>query len=188
MMQVTKKPLCEAADRKAIRQLYHAAFPKEEQMPWWLLRLLSLRQDMGVDGYYEGERFCGMTFSASTEKVLFVLFLAVAEDRRGQGAGSAILRKLQEDHPGCSIVLNVEPLDPKADNYQQRCGRMVFYEKNGFYDTGYDIDEVGGTFRVLSNAPVLDVPSYLQVFAKISFGFWKPYIRKGKQYGQRTDT
>ncbi len=156
-------------------------------MPWWILAFLSYRRDMGIYGFYEGDTLCGFTSMAVTEKVLFVLFFAVPEEKRGQGYGSAILSLLKRTYPGREIVLNVELLDPTADNYAQRLQRMRFYSKNGFYDTGYDIDEVGGTFRVLSTNRALDVPGYLQVFSRLSWGFWKPYIRKGEAYGQRTD-
>ena len=186
-MELMRLPLAKALSKARIRQLYTTAFPKEEQMPWYLLRLLSLRRGIGVDGYYADGRFCGMTFAAATDRVLFVLFLAVEADVRGQGYGSAILEKLRRTYPEHTILLNVELLDPKAENYAQRVQRMHFYKKNGFYDTGYDIDEVGGTFRVLSTAPKLCVADYQQVFRKISYGFWKPYIRKGVHYGQRTD-
>lgn len=185
-MEIKKLSFRDAPNPRAIRRLYATAFPKEEQMPWPLVRLLILQRDVDVYGYYEGERFCGFTFSAATEDVLFILFLAVADDCRGQGYGSAILQLLKEEKPGRSIVLNVELLDPAAENYAQRLSRMAFYKKNGFYDTQYDIDEVGGTFRVLATQPRLDVPAYLQVFHKMSFGLWKPYIRRGENYDQRT--
>ncbi len=186
-MQLTRKPISQAADRQALRQLYHTAFPKYEQMPWWLLRLLSLRRDIGVDGYYDGTQMCGLTFSVSTDRVLFILFLAVNDRCRGQGWGSAILTKLKEEYPGRTIVLNVELLDPGADNYDQRLRRMRFYGKNGFFDTGYDVDEVGGTFRILATQAELDVDAYLGAFAKLSFGWWKPYVRKGRDDGSAAD-
>ncbi len=186
-MELIQKPLAQAPDKKALRQLYHTAFPKEEQMPWWLLQLISLRKDMGVDGYYDGDRLRGFTFSVATDKMLFLLFLAISEDCRDQGYGSAILQQLQARYPGRAIVLNVELLDPAAENYAQRVRRMAFYRKNGFYDTGYDIDEVGGTFRVLTNDADWSPEAYLQVFAKLSYGFWKPYLRRGKDYGSATD-
>lgn len=181
-MRLTKKPLGKVADVVALRRLYHTAFPKEEQMPWWLLRLISLRRDMGVFGFYEAHQLRGLTVSVATEEVLFLLFLAVSDDCRGQGWGSAILEQLKAEYPGRTVLLNVELLDPKADNYGQRLRRMRFYRKNGFFDTGFDIDEVGGTFRVLGTQPQLDVEAYLKVFTKLSFGFWKPYIREGEQY------
>ncbi len=177
-MGLTRKTIVQAPDRGALRRLYHEAFPKYEQMPWWLLRLLSLRRDMGVDGYYDGTQMCGLTFSVATDKVLFILFLAVNDQCRGRGWGSAMLTKLKEEYPGHAIVLNVELLDPAAENYDQRLRRMRFYGKNGFFDTGYDVDEVGGTFRVLSTEEELNVPAYLEAFAKLSFGLWKPYVRR----------
>lgn len=185
-MEIKRVPFRDAPDRRMIRQLYKTAFPKEEQMPWPLVRALMCMRSARVDGYYDGDRFCGFTFSVATDKVLFILFFAVADGCRGQGYGSAILELLKKTHPGSAIVLNVELLDPCAENYAQRRSRMAFYRKNGFYDTGYDIDEVGGTFRVLATQPQLDVDGYLQVFRKLSFGLWKPYIRRGKQYGERT--
>lgn len=181
-MEIKKISLSDAQDPKQIKHLYGSAFPKEERMPWPLVRFLILQRDVDVHGYYEAGKFCGFTFSAATEKVLFILFFAVADDCRGQGYGSAILQLLKEEHPDRIIVLNVELLDPEAENYDQRLKRMAFYRKNGFYDTGYDIDEVGGTFRVLATRQALDVPAYLRVFQKMSFGLWKPYIRRGKTY------
>lgn len=186
-MHLDKKPLREVPDVAALRRLYHTAFPKEEQMPWWILRLVSLRRDMGVEGFYEGDQLRGFTYSVATEDVLFLLFFAVNDDCRGQGWGSTILTQLKEENPGRTIVLNVELLDPKADNYDQRLRRMRFYKRNGFFDTGFDIDEVGGTFRVLATSEQLDVDAYLKAFAKLSFGFWRPYIREGEKYDSSVD-
>ena len=85
---------------------------------------------------------------------------------------------MREIDPRRQILLNVELVDPEAENYAQRLQRMAFYEKNGFFDTGYDIDEVGGTFRVLASDPNPDMAAYLRVFSHMSWGLWKPPIRK----------
>mgnify|MGYP003392040039 FL=1 len=177
-MEVVSKTWQQVPDKKCVHKLYRSAFPREERLPWWLLRLLSRRSGIGLTGYYSDGAFRGFTFTAETQEVLFVLFFAVEEAQRGSGWGSRILEKLKQEHPHQAIVLNVEPLDDAADNAEQRLSRMRFYSRNGFYDTGYDIDEVGGTFRVLSSKQQLDVDAYLQIFRKISFGFWKPEIRK----------
>ena len=62
-MKLTRLPLGKAPSKAQIRQLYTTAFPKEEQMPWYVLRLLSLRRGRGVEGYYADGRFCGMTLT-----------------------------------------------------------------------------------------------------------------------------
>ena len=162
------------------KKLYRNAFPKEEQLPWWVLRLMTIPKGIDLTSYYLGDDFCGFTHTTATDHIVFVMFFAVQEDLRGKGCGSAILEYLKKSNPGKAIILNVEPLDDDADNAEQRVRRMRFYEKNGFYDTGYYINEVGGTFRVLSTTPILDPQRYLQAFYKLSLGFWRPKITAAK--------
>ena len=163
-------------DLAPARALYSRAFPKEERLPWWVLRLSALVRGVELTAWYEGGNFCGFTHTTATEDVLFVMFFAVEEGCRGRGYGSAILSRLKQS--GRKIILNVEPLDETADNAAERVRRMAFYQKNGFFDTGYDIEEVGGVFRVLSTVPELDVEGYLKVFRRLSFGMWRPKIEK----------
>ena len=159
---------------RQVRQLYLEAFPKEERVPWWLLRLNALRKGIDLTAWVEGDRFCGFTASVTVEKLHFLLFFAVAEECRGQGRGSEILSVLKNTYQ--TVVLNVEPLLPQAENLAQRRKRFAFYEKNGFFDTGFYVWEIGGKFRVLSTAAELNVPDYKAVFKKLSLGFWNVKI------------
>ena len=127
-MGLDKKPLSKVENTGALRRLYHTAFPKEEQMPWWILRLTSLRRDMGVEGFYEGDRLRGFTHSVATEDVLFLLFFAVNDDCRGQGWGSEILTKLKAENPGRTVVLNVELLDPEAAQLDMFAAVQEYFE------------------------------------------------------------
>lgn len=183
-MKLTAKIFKHSPDRSEIKIIYHNSFPKYEQLPWWVMRFLTVRKGIDITGYYDGERLCGFTYTVTAGKILFVLFFAVDEKLRGKGYGSAILGYLKESNPEKSILLNVELLDPSADNYKERVRRFRFYEKNGFYDTGYDIEEVGGIFRVLATTPTFDSGEYLCVFRKMSFGFWKPKIIRAKEKEQ----
>lgn len=158
------------------KRLYYKAFPREERLPWWVLRLMTAQKDAKLTAYDHGNEYWGFTHTTATDDVLFIMFFAVEDDLRGKGCGSAILEHLKQHNPGKTIILNVEPLDDAAENAMQRVQRMHFYEKNGFHDTGYNIAEVGGVFRVLSTKPVLDVDAYLRVFRKLSFGLWRPEI------------
>ena len=106
----------------------------------------------------------------------FSLVFAVAEDLRGKGYGSRILAQLRQTYQ--TVVLNVELLDPAAENYPQRKRRFAFYQRNGFVDTCYHVWEVGGKFRVLSTDPQLDVKQYRKIFKKLSLGFWKVKLRR----------
>ncbi len=176
--QVISMQLTATKKLAGAKQLYRTAFPKEERLPWWVLRLSTLEPGVELTVYRQSSEFCGFTHTTETETVLFVMFLAVATAHRGQGCGSAILSHLKQIADGRPVILNVEPPDSSASNASERISRIKFYEKNGFYDTGYNIAEVGGTFRVLSTVPELDIAAYRASFAKLSFGLWKPEITK----------
>ena len=83
------------------------------------------------------------------------------------------------------MVLNIEPFVDDAPNLEERKHRYGFYRRNGFFDTGYHVWEVGGMFRVLSNRETVDVPAYQKLFLKLTFGIWKVKLQKadGSLYG-----
>ena len=152
------------------KALYMSAFPKEERLPWWILRLNACRKGIDLTAFVDEDVFCGFTASVTVEDMHFLLFFAIDEAKRGMGYGSAILQMLRKQYK--TVVLNVELLDPAAENYDQRKRRFAFYQRNGLVDTCYHVWEVGGKFRVLGTEAVLDVPQYKKIFKKLSLGFW----------------
>ena len=57
----TDRSLC-----RQIKALYRLSFPKEERIPWWLLRLNSLRGGISLTAWLDGDQFCGFTSSRPT--------------------------------------------------------------------------------------------------------------------------
>ena len=165
--------------RENVKALYYAAFPKEERIPWCLLVLNAHRKGIDLTAWLDGDTFCGMTASVTVEGLHFLLFFAIDESLRGKGHGSAILTQLRQDYD--ELVLNVETLDPNASNYPQRLKRFAFYEKNGIYDTGWYVWEVGGKFRVLGTNRKLDTESYKKVFRKLTFGIWNVKLKEERK-------
>lgn len=173
----------DAAVLEKVRRLYMSAFPKEERIPWPLVRLNALRKDIGLTAFLDGDAFCGFTYSVTCGDLHFLLFFAIDEPFRSRGYGSAILSLLKGTYG--TVVLNIEPLVEDAPNLPQRQHRYGFYRHNGFFDTGYHVWEVGGMFRVLSTKPALDVPAYRQLFLKLTLGIWRVKVLKaeGPLYG-----
>ena len=178
MNELIAVPYEKAPDRRKIRDLYVSSFPKDERLPWWILRLPALLRGVEITGYYENDRLCGFAYTVSDARMLFVLFFAVHPAVRGNGYGTSILHLMKMSHPGKTVLLNIEPLDENAENYEERVRRFRFYEKNGFFDTGYHINEIGGKFRVLASTPEIDPQAYQGIFTKWSGGLWKPRIAK----------
>lgn len=161
-----------------VRQLYLTAFPKEERIPWPLVRLNTLRKSIDLTAFLDGDTFCGFTYSITNGDLHLLLFFAVDDSLRSQGYGSAILSVLKESYP--TVVLNIEPLMEDAPNLPERKHRYGFYRHNGFCDTGYHVWEVGGMFRILSTKAELDVLSYQKLFLKLTFGMWKVKVLKAE--------
>lgn len=167
-----------ALERQA-KALYELSFPKQERVPWWLLRLNARRAGFDLTAWTDGDRFCGFTASTTVDGMYFLMFLAVEPSLQGIGCGSAILSAISRERD--RIVLNMEPMDPSAPNYPQRQRRFAFYQRNGFFDTGCDVWEVGGKFRILSTQPQLDMAAYKKVFKWLSFGLWNVKLRKEQE-------
>ena len=165
--------------RQKVRSLYTEAFPREERLPWPILLWNARRRDIDLTAWLADGEFCGMTASVTVAHMHFLLFFAVDAPSRGQGHGSAILSRLQQEYE--SVTLNVEPLMDTAPNLPQRQRRFAFYRRNGLHDTGWHVWEVGGMFRVLGNRPELDVVTYRKIFKKLSFGLWNVRLEKEKR-------
>ena len=158
-----------------VKKLYFSAFPKYERIPWLVLWWNTKRKNLRFMAFLDGREFCGFAIYTVVDRLCYVFFFAVAENLRGKGYGSKILADLQKSYG--AVGLNIEPLDPSADNYTQRESRFAFYKKNGFFDTGYDVWEVGGKFRILSTDQNLPMSQVKKAFRKLTAGFLNVKIK-----------
>lgn len=164
-------------DRPLVDELIHDAFVKEERLPPWMLNFLSTRKNSEFLGFYDEENnFVGFTFTSRKGNYVFLLYLAVLEEVRGCGYGSQILQILKNRYKGCIITVNIELLDKKSENYDQRLQRLFFYEKNGFYNTYMMLLEKRMTYLILSSDLDFDIASYKKVLKYLSYGFMKIQI------------
>lgn len=163
-----------------IKELICRAFPKSEQIPVWLLKALARRKSVSFLAYYDNGSFCGISYTASTDKMVFVLYLAVNDKVRSKGYGTAILEYLKELYADKPISLNIEAVDTNADNYAERVKRFEFYKKNGFHDTEHKITDNGEIYSILSNADEFNIDDYRSVLKRFSFGFYVPMVVRNK--------
>ena len=147
------------------RALYLRAFPEDERLSWALIHLLSLRR--GIDLVAWWDEPAGPVQAASPDpsaltwsvrrpgsRLLYLFYLAVDDAARGRGLGTRLLAELERRHPGCSIVLDIEPVIAEADNAEQRRRRLAFYERAGFRDTGYAVlDSTEKYWTLVREAP-----------------------------------
>ncbi len=173
-----KKVSHQMAEYSSIRHLMKSAFPQNEQLPMWLLRLLSARKNINFRAFFDEEQFCGILYTAENSKYMFVLYLAVNDKIRSKGYGSQILQWLKQN-TSKTIVLNVEAADSNAVNSKQREKRIEFYQKNGIVDTGYSFIDKDEKYSVLSSdAEHFSAEEYYSLLQWFSLGSYEVTISK----------
>lgn len=127
--------------RKKVMKLYNEAFPKEEKIPIWLLKLLARKNKAKFYGIYDNKKFVGLVYNIYYKDIVFIFYLAIDKELRGQGYGGKVLGFIKQKYSGHRIILSIEPVDKNSNNYEQRRKRKEFYIKNGFKDMNYTIKE-----------------------------------------------
>lgn len=123
------------SDYKEVLEIYKKSFPKVEQFPILLLRLMSHLKGINSVAFYDDNKLCGFSYFLVNEETVFILFLAVNDKIRSKGYGSRIISWIKDNYPNRKIFLDVEKLEDNAVNEDQRIKRIEFYKRNGIFQT-----------------------------------------------------
>jgi GNAT superfamily N-acetyltransferase len=159
------------------KELMAEAFPPDEQLPWTFLKLMAHRKPVQFQIYEDDGKFVGLAYNLVSEDAVYIVFLAVAKEARSHGYGSRIIRSIRRENPGKSLNLNMEPVIPGAENYEQRIRRLAFYEKNGFHDAGcrmVDDESDGSYYTVLTTSRNFSIEKCRRAMGKLTFGLLIP--------------
>lgn len=152
--------------KKHIKKLYKYAFPANERVPFWLLKRLAKKENADFFGIYDKQNFIGLVYIINYKDIVFIFYLAIDENLRGQGYGTKVLSAIKEKYDNHRIVLNIEEIDSKSSNNEQRLKRKKFYQKNGFIDLNYKIREAGVMYETLcysKNNATVDKEEYMEM-------------------------
>ena len=136
---------------REVIDLYRRAFPPEERLPLWHMRLMALRRDVGFRAWLDDGALVGLTYTVDSPATVWLFYLAVNDSVRSRGYGSRILNGVRRHAAGRTVVLELEPLDAGAPNLEQRRRRLAFYERGGFALTGYRIHEGDQSYSVMAD-------------------------------------
>ena len=163
--------------RKEVKRLYISAFPKEERAPF---SLLMHRVNNGRDSFYaveDNNEFVGLVYTIRKEKLVYVFFLAVVEEKRGMGYGTRILHCIKRLNPGCVVALLIEDTEETgADNYEQRIGRLGFYQANGFKQLHVRINEIGVKYELLGTEDSVTQADFLDLMKDYAGEFLAKFL------------
>lgn len=154
---------------REVIDLYRRAFPPEERLPLWHMRLMALRRDVGFRAWLDDGALVGLTYTVDSPATVWLFYLAVNDSVRSRGYGSRILNGVRRHAAGRTVVLEFEPLDDGAPNLEQRRRRLAFYERGGFALTGYRIHEGDQSYSVMADG-VFDPGAFRRLVFRFGLG------------------
>lgn len=167
-------------DIKHIKKIFKYSFPKEERMPFFMMLLLTKIQDMEFLSFYHKDTLCGFVYMLSNQQITFIIYLAVDEELRSKGYGSAIISEIQRMYPNHKIVLYIDRPDVDAPDKEQRIKRKNFYLKNNFKESGYFVQSTPTILQeVLVKNGDFVASDFLQALKQCSKGMLKANLKKG---------
>lgn len=180
MLKTKKVPLFGKGAR-CVKQLYQTAYPVEQRVPFWSLRLRSGMNGMELSAYYDEDVFVGFVNLIATDDAAYLYYLAVDADARGKGYGAQIIDDVKQRYEGKTIALNIEATNVAADNPKQRAAQRAFYLKNGFVSSGFGFKD-GDLFEILVLGEKLEKPgAYASLIDRLAFGLTHTNVRPLKE-------
>ena len=125
---------------------------------------------MNFNAWYDNKELCGIIYTIESEKMIFLLYFAVNAQLRSKGYGSRIIEEIKKLAEEREIILNVEKPDEYAENNSQRVQRIAFYERNGFYQSDFDLRIEGTDYLVFSTNIAPDRKEFNNILKKYHIG------------------
>lgn len=172
--KVTRK----SNDIEKIKKTLKLSFPKEELMPFFMMLILTKMKNIEFLSFHDDKKLSGFIYMSTHMNVTFIIYLAVVEELKAKGYGSAILDKIQEMYPENKIILYIDRCDDKADGNEERIRRKKFYLKSGYEETGYSIKNTKNCQEILIKNGIFVVEEFSLALKKCSNGMLKPNIVK----------
>lgn len=143
-----------------IYRLYQTAFPASEKKPFSMICSMQKKGKSDVWYCVESGKFAGLVITINGPDKILLDYLAVAKNRRGQGIGSKILKKMREQYQGKGVFLEIEIVDETADNYEERKRRKQFYLSNGMKPMNVFVELFGVDMELLGYDCTLTFDEY----------------------------
>lgn len=146
-------------DINKVDKLYHSAFPIEERTSLEVLVRKANENKGAFLSIYDEDKWVGLTYVITYQDLSYVLYLAIDDTFRGKGYGSQTLELLKIKYPH-TIMLCIEEVEEKYENYKQRLSRKQFYLRNGLKEMGFKYFEADVKYEMLYYGKKLPSKTY----------------------------
>ncbi len=118
-------------------------------------------------GVYSEGIFIGIEAVVEYQDLVYLFFLAIQKELRGQGHGGRLLSEFKKRYAGKRLFLLMDEVSPDYPDYDIRIKRERFYRDNGFIGTKRFIREYGVVYEVLCHEKTVSPDEFLAVMAYV---------------------
>lgn len=134
-----------------VKDLYLTAFPKYERYPFWLLKYKAKKTNSDFFAIYNDKEYIGLLYLIYYKDIVYIFYFAIEPAQQSKGYGSMILQQLQTMYKDRRLFLNIEKVDSSTANHKERLKRKKFYERNGFKNANFEIENKHVAYEILYN-------------------------------------
>ncbi|WP_268912592.1 GNAT family N-acetyltransferase [Lentilactobacillus sp. SPB1-3] len=167
----------QSTDFAKVKYLFKHSFPKDEQIPLWYLLRKAKRENLDFWGIYDDNRWVGLTYCITYQRLTYVFFLAIDPNNRSKGYGSQALTAIKQKYAGNKLALIIEEVKKAAPNYEQRLKRKQFYLKNEFIPAVFTLTEGKTDYELLMYNGNVDSKEYVELMANYGGVIFRWYIK-----------
>jgi GNAT superfamily N-acetyltransferase len=160
-----------------VRAVHRSVFPRDEQVPLWVLLWRSRREGIDFIKFSEGDAFVGYAYTITYLDLVYVFYLAVSPAVQSKGYGSRILHHIEEAHPKSRMVLEIEDPEQAAENSKQRQRRKAFYLMNGYTPVGLKTVEGDVIYEMLAKNGTCTAAEFTALMKRFSGLLLRPFYK-----------
>lgn len=132
-------------DYKKLKALYQQSFPLYERLPLALWKKIETK----FYSIYDHEEWIGFIMLLSNKELVYISYFAIDPKFQSKGYGGKVLEKIKSEYDGKRIFLAAEKAIEGTKNFEQRCKRNAFYERQGFVFSGYGMNMKSASMNLL---------------------------------------
>lgn len=166
------------AYRDELFALYEDTFPRVERKPVSSLEKTCAEGKMKILAVCEGEEFVGLAVLMTDGSLLLLDYLAILPEKRNLGYGGAVLHRLLEEYNACPLAVEIERIDPSAEDNRERMSRRAFYLRNGMKSSGVFVWLFHMEYELLCANGEVSYESYRSLLTHCMGNRMKPFLRK----------
>ena len=170
-MEIKLKKPASMKDWVKIYWLYLEAFPAEERKPFGMILKMYRKGKTDIWCVMADGGFAGLAITINGAEVILLDYFAVDKKRRGEGIGSAALRKIRQHYADWGLFIEIESTFENAPNLSQRQRRKKFYLSCGMEEMGTTAELFGVRMELLGSGCLLSYEQY-RAFYRDNYSQW----------------